>query len=184
VLRNTYRVSICPRSITSCATPGSLLRYCHILVIYLGLSSKGVSESKREMDQPRRFSEGTSVGSTPGSFVARRSDFTGDGCFSRPSPASGASIRDKDIWSHHSPQETPSSTGDSTSSKKMSKLQCASCLSMFSTVSNLNKHMKTDCKYGKKIQFPCRNEGCKRKLTRGSYRIIHEKERCRFRIHA
>jgi hypothetical protein len=184
-LRNNDRVSIYPRSTTSCATPGSLLRYCHIIVIYLGLSSKGVSESKREMDQPRRFSEGTSVGPTPGSFVARRPDVSGDGCFSCPSPASGASIRDKDIWGHHySPQETPSSTGDSTSSKKLSKLQCASCLSTFSTVSNLNKHMKTDCKYGKKIQFPCRNEGCKRKLTRGSYRIIHEKERCRFRIHA
>lgn len=183
-MRNTDRVSICPRRITSCATPGSLLRYCHILVIYLGLSSKGVSESKRGMDQPRRFSEGTAMGSTPGSFVARRSDFAGDGCFLCPSLASGASIGDKDIWSHHSPQETPSSTADSTSSKKISRLQCARCLLTFSTVSNVNKHMKTDCKYGKKIQFPCRNEGCKRKLTRGSYRIIHEKERCPFRIHA
>lgn len=180
-MRNTDAISIYPRNITTCAAKGSLLRYCHILVIYLGLSGKRVAESRREMDRPRRSSESISVGSTPGSFAARRSDGAGDERFLCPSSSSGASNRDKNIRSHHSPQETPSSTGDSMSSKKMSRPQCARCLSTFSTVSNMNKHMKTDCKYGNKIRFPCRNEGCKMQYTRGSYRITHEKERCPFR---
>lgn len=183
-LRNTDGISTYLTYITTCAARGSLRRYCHVLILYLGLSSKSVSEGTREVDQPRPSSESTSVGSTPGSFAAGTSDCAGDGRFLCPSSASGASSRDENIPSQHSPQETHSGTGDSWSSKKTSKAQCPSCLSKFSTVSNLNKHMKTDCKYGKKIQFPCRNEGCSKQLTRQSYRIIHEKKRCPFRTRA
>jgi hypothetical protein len=149
-------------------------------VLCLGLSGEAVSEGQTEVDKLRQSSESISLGSTLGLFTANGSDRAGDRSFLSPSSASGASSSDQDIPGHSSPQETPFSTRDSSYSKKMSRPRCPRCSSTFSTVSNVNKHMKTDCKYGEKIQFPCRNDGCKKQLTRASYRIAHEMKRCPF----
>ena len=113
--------------------------------------------------------------------MACKSDCAGNGRVPSTYLVCGASHIDELSSSYHIPQQTPSNTDNSTFSNMKSMPQCSRCLSTFSTISNVNKHMKTDCKYGKKIHFPCRNRGCKRQLTRVAYRNIHEKERCPFR---
>jgi len=174
-------MSIDLRSITARATQGSLLDYCHILALYLGISDKGVSESRGVVEPVLRSSESTSFGSTSGSPMACKSDCAGNGRVPSTYLVFGASHIDELSSSYHIPQQTPSNTDNLISSNMKSMPQCSRCLSTFSTISNVNKHMKTDCKYGKKIYFPCRNRGCKRQLTRVAYRNIHEKERCPFR---
>jgi hypothetical protein len=163
------------------ATQGSLLNYCHILALYLGLSDKGVSESGGVVEPMLRSSESTSFGSTSGSPMACKSDCAGNGRVPSTYLVCGASHIDELSSCYHPPQQTPSSTDNSTSSNMKSRPQCSRCLSTFSTISNVNKHMKTDCKYGNRIHFSCRNRGCKRRLTRVEYRNIHEKERCPFK---
>lgn len=174
-------MSIDPRSIMAYATQGSLQDYCHILALYLGLSDKDVSKSGGVVEPALQSSESTSFGSTLGSPMACKSDCADNGRVPSPYLVCGTSHIDELSSSYHTPQQTPSSTDNSTSSKVKSRPQCSRCLSTFSTISNANKHMKTDCKYGKEIHFPCRNRGCKRRLTRVAYRNIHEKERCPFR---
>lgn len=180
-MHSTDSISIYSKYITTCATRGSLGRYCHILVLYLGLSGEAVSEDQTEVNKSRQSSENTSLKSTPSPFTTDGSDRTSDrGLLSLPS-ASGASNSAENVPGRSSPQETPLSTCDSLYSKKRPRPRCPRCSLTFSTVSNVNKHMKTDCKYGEKIQFPCRNDGCKKQLTRASYRIAHETKRCPFR---
>jgi hypothetical protein len=58
----------------------------------------------------------------------------------------------------------------------------ARCGKDFSTVTNLNKHMKYDCRGARgaaKVRFSCRNEGCKRHFSREAYRTKHEGTACK-----
>jgi hypothetical protein len=54
------------------------------------------------------------------------------------------------------------------------------CGKSFATVSARNKHIKFDCHWGPRVQFPCRNRGCEKRFTQRAYRTnVHEKLRCK-----
>ena len=55
------------------------------------------------------------------------------------------------------------------------------CGKSFATISGRNKHTKFDCHWGPRVQFPCRNNGCKERFSRRAYRSTHEKSRCKLR---
>ncbi len=71
----------------------------------------------------------------------------------------------------------------SASTNLKTKLLCGACSKTFTTVSNLNKHRKYDCKKSKEdgtnTSFQCRR--CGEQFTRDFYRLTHEKERCKRR---
>lgn len=90
--------------------------------------------------------------------------------------------------------ESPSSdslasevVGDSVASTKSGSLSesarpvCphSKCGKSFATISGRNKHAKFDCHWGPRVQFPCRNSGCKERFSRRAYRDAHEKSRCK-----
>jgi hypothetical protein len=53
------------------------------------------------------------------------------------------------------------------------------CGKDFSSITNLNKHIKFDCRWTQKARFCCRNFGCKKHFSREAYRLKHEKTACK-----
>jgi hypothetical protein len=181
------------------AAHGSLRQYCYILTVYLGWFHKAPVWDITAMTEASSFdpdcqffansnvdrSESEGFWCTPYSQDLAQhtdlqapfsnNDITGAGAYRSQTNLQASPDRQPS----HPTSSTPSDT--SSPSTKASKRQCSRCLRTFSSVSNLGKHMRTDCKLGKKQRFPCRNRSCEKELTREAYRTVHEREKCLYR---
>ena len=157
-----------PKFTTNLKIQRSLRYYCYILALYLGLSSS-TKPPQMELDtltnpssSHSQYSPSNRVDIVPHEAMEYDSSFLSQSKLSADTLAL---------------QQTPSNSQSSSSGASPRK-QCSKCLKTFSTISNLNKHKKTDCKLGKMMRYTCRNMGCRLEFTRESYRAVHEKERC------
>ena len=76
------------------------------------------------------------------------------------------------LWQEADNESTPSPK----QTKRAENLRCRRCNKKFSNVGNRNRHVRSDC--DQRVQFPCRNPGCKMVATRKAYRDKHEESYC------
>src|SRR5947207_4702507 len=100
------------RSIMVFATQGYLLRYCHILALYLELSGKRASESNGAVEDLLPSSEITSFVSAPASIAPSKSRCEDDRHVLPTNSVCGGSRFDGPGSSHH---HTPPAIGESNS---------------------------------------------------------------------
>jgi len=179
------------------ASNGDLRDYCYLLAIVLGVSQaetqfvspytdNGTTLSHDEfLEQGACGSEQMNMSGIPLTLGCQdynlMEDKNNGAAQSQVSSASSANTEEGPC--RHSDIFTPATIiTPSDTSTDLKRKQCPHCFRTFSTVSNLGKHMRMDCKanHGKR-GFPCGNPGCAKVLTRKEYRDIHQREKCLFR---
>jgi hypothetical protein len=196
VLRHLSTDSTFILSILHHASNGDLRAYCHLLFIILGSSTgdascfspHGTHETTSSNDGPieQRASPSEQMDMFQIPFMHEElwQNSLADGENEPQGPGGSFSSENGDN-PHYRQIGVSTPVTDYTASDSSSysdKRRCPHCFRTFSSVSNLGKHMRTDCKAKhEKQRFPCGNPGCGQMLTRKEYRDRHQRDKCRFR---
>lgn len=179
------------------ASSGDLRDYCYLLAIILGWSPADAHwvssyegnatslSNDKSMERRTYPSEQMDMFEIPFTHEDQCPNPVNDWNDSAPQNQgiSPFSERMNSLLPQQSDTFTPATTTNlSDTSHHLNKRQCPYCFRPFSTVSNLGKHVRTDCKakYGKQ-RFSCGNLGCTKMLSRKAYRDIHQRDKCLFR---
>lgn len=202
VMRCASVTSTDPEVLLRYATCGSLRHYCSLFSLYFGLRQE--CESSLTPDHDERLPDPNAQvwndiihnASEDGSSqdLSGWQDWSqnfgvqnwmgSDLDLSPPEIVTPGNMTASSGYSDQYPDFTPATTSTQSSpSAGLSgrRSRCLHCKKIFSSKSNLGKHIRSDCRMGSKQRFPCKNPGCVKELTREAYRIVHEREKCAYR---